>query len=132
MRTRIKVTDLNLRQWDYLTTEVPVNGRTFLEGLPRACVVFELTPDLSELHIEMELVEFSTVMLRLNSIRNEVAVEDVAKAALTPDALPEPCEHGAAVVKEEPSAFAGAKPIRTYADGCQSYGPYQPVPGSGA
>lgn len=90
MRTRIKVTDLNLRQWDYLTTEVPVNGRTFLEGLPRACVVFELTPDMAELHIEMELVEFSTIMIRLNSIRNEVVT--TAQAALTPDELPDALE----------------------------------------
>lgn len=87
MRTRIKVTDLNLRQWDYLTTEVPVNGRKFLPGLPTACVVFELTPDLSELHIELDLAEFTTLMTHLGSIRNEVVV--TAQAALTPDALPD-------------------------------------------
>lgn len=121
MRTRIKVADLNLRQWDHLTTEVPVDGREFLPGIPRVCAVFELTPDFSELHIEMDVAEFLTLMLRLENIRNET----VAMAALTPDALPEPCEHGAAVVRENPSAFAGAKPVRTYADGCQSYGPYQ-------
>lgn len=90
MRTRIKVTDLNLRQWDYLTTEVPVTGRTFLPGLPTACVVFELTPDFSELHIEMDLAEFTSLMTHLGSIRNEVVV--TAQAALTPDALPDHLE----------------------------------------
>jgi hypothetical protein len=128
MRTRIKVTDLSLAQWDYLTSKVPVDGREFLAGIPRACVVFELTPDFSELHIEMDLVELAGLMVTLTAMD----LRAVAQAALTPDALPEPCEHGAAVVKEEPWAFAGAQLTRTYADGCQSYGPYQPVPGSGA
>lgn len=90
MRTRIKVTDLNLRQWDYLTTEVPVNGREFLDGLPRACVVFELTPDMSELHIEMDLAEFATVMTRLHGIRNEVI--STVSAVLAPDELPDALE----------------------------------------
>lgn len=34
------------------------------------------------------------------------------------------CEHGTKVVKSTPSVFDGADPVRTYADGCQSYGPY--------
>lgn len=80
MRTRIKVADLNLRQWDHLTTQVPVDGRTFLPGIPRVCVEFELTPDFQVLHIEMDLAEFLTLMLRLESIRNEVIA--VAEAAL--------------------------------------------------
>ena len=83
MRTRIKVTDLNLRQWDYLQTEVPVDGREFLPGLPRACVVFELTPDMAELHIEMDLAEFIGLMLRLENIRNEPDTGQVAEALLS-------------------------------------------------
>lgn len=127
MRTRVKVADLNLRQWDHLVTQVPVDGRVILEGVPRVCAVFELTPDFSELHVEMDVVEFAALLVKLNTIRNEVAVADIATAALTPDALPEPCEHGAPVTGETPSVFEGAQPIRTYADGCQSYGPYQPT-----
>jgi hypothetical protein len=92
MHTRVKVTDLNLRQWDHLTTEVPVNGRTFLDEVPRLCVEFELTPDFSSLHIEMDVMEFAALMTRLQTIRNEVAVADVAQAALTPDALPDRLE----------------------------------------
>lgn len=88
MRTEIKVTDLNLRQWDHITTEVPVDGRVILEGVPRVCVVFVLSEDISELHVEMDVVEFAALVVRLNTIRNEVAVEDVARAALTPDAFP--------------------------------------------
>ena len=90
MRTRVKVADLNLRQWDHLTTEVPVNGREFLDGLPRLCVEFELTPDLHSLHIEMDVAEFATLMTRLHGIRNEAI--SLAEAALTPDALPDALE----------------------------------------
>lgn len=89
MRTRIKVTDLNLRQWDHITTQVPVNGREFLEGVPRLCVEFEMAPELSPLHVEMDVMEFAGLMVRLDSIRNEPDPALVAQAALTPDALPD-------------------------------------------
>lgn len=92
MHTRVKVKDLNLRQWDHLTTEVPVNGREFLDGLPRLCVEFELTPDFHSLHIEMDVAEFATIMTRIESIRNEPDVSEIAQAALTPDALPDHLE----------------------------------------
>ena len=90
MRTEIKVTDLNLRQWDYLTTNVPVDGREFLPGLPRVCAVFELAPEISELHIEMDAVEFAVLLVRLESIRDNPDPDPalVVQAALTPDALP--------------------------------------------
>jgi hypothetical protein len=82
MRTAIEVKDLNLRQWDHIQTEVPVSGREFLPGLPTACVVFEVSPDLSALHVEMDLAEFIGLMLRLENIRNEPAVADLAGAYL--------------------------------------------------
>lgn len=88
MRTQIKVGDLNLRQWEHITTQVPVDGRVILEGVPRVCVVFELSPDISELHVEMDVVEFAALVVKLNTIRNEPSVAEVATAALTPDALP--------------------------------------------
>lgn len=84
MRTRIKVMDLSLTQWDYLTTKVPVDGREFLAGIPRACVEFELTPDFNTLHIEMDLVELAGLTVTLAAMD----IKDVARAALTPDALP--------------------------------------------
>jgi hypothetical protein len=84
MRARVKVTDLNLRQWDYVTTQIPVDGREFLPGVPRVCVVFELTPDFSELHVEMDVAELLTTMVRLESIRDEIVA--IASAALVPDA----------------------------------------------
>jgi hypothetical protein len=83
MRTRIKVTDLNLRQWDHITTQVPVDGRVILEGVPRVCVVFELTPDFSELHVEMDVVEFAALVVKLNTIKNEVSVSEMAEAILS-------------------------------------------------
>ena len=89
MRTQIKVTDLNLRQWEYVATKVPVNGREFLGGLPRVCVVFELTEDISEIHIEMDLIELTGLLVVLEGVRNEPATSQVAAAVLTPDALPE-------------------------------------------
>jgi hypothetical protein len=89
MRTRIKVADLNLRQWDYLTTNVPVDGRDFLPGLPRVCAVFEVAPEISELHIEMDAVELAGLLVVLEGIRNDPDPALVAQAALTPDALPD-------------------------------------------
>lgn len=101
-----------------------------------------------ERHTELPMGAFFEVMAGLavhRTLRNTL----VALAALTPDALSEPeieckcgfrapelgphpdcpahslkCEHGASVVREDPSAFEGAEPVRTFADGCQSYGPY--------
>lgn len=78
MRTRIKVADLSLGQWDYITTEVPVDGRVFLPGIPRACVEFELTPDFNVLHIEMDLVELASLLIRLQT----TDLRRVAEAAL--------------------------------------------------
>jgi hypothetical protein len=83
MRAKIKVTDLNLRQWDYITTKVPVDGRDFVEPIPRACVVFELTPDMSEIHVEMDVVELAGLMVTLESIKNEPAVAELAEGLLS-------------------------------------------------
>jgi hypothetical protein len=85
MRTRVEVKDLNLRQWDHITTHVPVDGRVILEGVPRVCAVFELAPEISEIHVEMDVVEFAALVVRLETIRNEPSVTEVARAALTPD-----------------------------------------------
>jgi hypothetical protein len=82
MRTAIEVKDLNLRQWDYIQTKVPVNGREFLPGLPTACVTFEVSPDLAVLHVDMDLAEFIGLMLRLENIRNEPAVAELAETYL--------------------------------------------------
>jgi len=82
MRTAIEVKDLNLRQWDYVQTNVPVGGREFLPGLPTACVVFEVSPDLSALHVEMDLAEFVGLMVTLEAIKNEAAVADLAEGLL--------------------------------------------------
>ncbi len=77
MRTRVKVTDLNLRQWEYLQTNVLVTGREFADVLPRGCVVFEMVPGMAELHVEMDLVELAGLMVTLNGLKDEVAVADL-------------------------------------------------------
>lgn len=82
MRTAIEVKDLNLRQWDYVQTNVPVGGREFLPGLPTACVVFEVSPDLSALHVEMDLAEFVGLMVTLEAIKNEPDTTALAAEAL--------------------------------------------------
>lgn len=100
-----------------------------------------------ERHTELPLGTFVEVMAALSrgrAVRNGLR----AVALLTPDALPdEPgnpcpdgvpdcpikhateapapdCGHGATVTNETPSVFEGAAPVRDFADGCQSYGPY--------
>lgn len=82
MRTRVKVADLNLRQWDYLQTNVKVSGREFLPGLPTVCAVFELTPDMAELHIEMDVAELAGLLTVLEAIKNEPDVTALAAEAL--------------------------------------------------
>lgn len=84
MQTQIKVTDLNFVQWEHLVDKVPVNGRDFLPGIPRACVLFELNPGVSELHIEMDLVELAGLMVRLASM----GLRAQATAILQPDQGP--------------------------------------------
>ena len=59
-----------------------------------------------------------------DQVRNLSALEAVELARK----MNEPtCDHGAAVTAERPSMFEGAQPVRDYADGCQSYGPYPTV-----
>lgn len=121
MRTRIKVTDLTLRQWDHLqdnlqaSYDIPENG-------VRVCVEFELHCEMDSRHVEMPVRAFMALMTRLARIQRH------AEAALTPDVLPDDlwtCDHGAAVVNESPSVFRGADPVRQYVDGCSSVGPYR-------
>jgi hypothetical protein len=97
-------------------------------------VEFELTAELSPRHVEMPVRAFMALMTRLQRIEVHGQIEEGAaelpplpprwSAPLTPVAGPT-CDHGAAVVNETPSAFEGAEPVRDYADGCQSVGPYR-------
>lgn len=156
MRTRIKVMDLTLRQWDHLqdnlqpSYEIPENG-------VRVCVEFELHCEMSPRHVEMPVRAFMALMTRLQRIEVHGQTEEGTaelpplpakwSAPLSASRLPvlptadevrglsaeearkmnvDPtCDHGAAVTAETPSAFDGAEPVRDYADGCQSFGPYR-------
>jgi hypothetical protein len=126
MRVKSKVTDLTIHQWDYLQSNV-MTSYDMPTGVVRVCAEFELTEMLTR-HAEMPVHMFAGLLTQLEHIT-------LIEAALTPDALPDTeagqgplpgptCDHGATVAEQEPSAFSGAEPIRTYSDGCQSYGPY--------
>lgn len=64
MRIRVKVTDLDVTQWDELQRMVPAAGYEFAEGVTRVCAVFELAPQ-TERHVELPLMVFTKVMARL-------------------------------------------------------------------
>lgn len=75
MRVSVKVEDISPRQWEYLVTEVPVDGRTFYDAVPRLCVEFAQTQDSPvRLHIEMDAAEYALVMIRLERIENEAPI----------------------------------------------------------
>lgn len=129
MRTQIKVTDLSVAQWDYLQDNL-LEKYSIPADAVRVCVEFELHPEMSTRHVEMPVRAFMSFLTQLQAAQ----IRATAQAVLTPDALPDDfpaltCDHGAAMVTETPSMFEGAEPVRDYADGCQSFGPYPPVSG---
>lgn len=145
MRTRIKVTDLTLRQWDHLQDVLPAE-HDIPEGAVRMCVEFEidLPGQIRGRHVEMPVRTFVRMMTQLQRIeRYEPDALMVATAALTPDALPDhleavrnaaervTCDHSSPVVRETPSAFEGADPVRDFEDGCSGVGPYRSPEDSG-
>ena len=116
-------------------------------GATRVCLT--VVHGAEERHAELPLGTFVETLAALalgRTVRNALT----ALAALSPDTLPDvpeieckcgfrapelgphpecpshslKCGHGTAVVREDPSAFEGAEPVRLFADGCQSYGPY--------
>lgn len=92
MRTRAKIADLSLAQWDRVQTRL-LTSYDIVPGTPTVCAVFELTPDFHERHAEMPVFEFAALLAELGQITErhtgEVGPEEVAQAALTPDALPD-------------------------------------------
>lgn len=132
MRTRIKVMDFTLRQWDHLQDnlqeeyDIPENG-------VRVCVEFELDAQMASRHVEMPVRAFVALMTRLQRIEHHAEIEEgTAELPPMPAKWSAPlsdgvrtCDHGLPVVEETPSAFEGAEPVRTYEDGCSSVGPYQ-------
>lgn len=116
MRTRIAVAELSPGQWDWLRRNLP-QPRDFATDAIRMCVVFELEPGVEQ-HLELNPREFVGLMTRLHVVTRTVEV------ALAHQMNPK-CDHGASMVGVTISGFAGGEPIRTYEDGCQSYGPYR-------
>jgi hypothetical protein len=87
MHIRVKVKDLSLRQWDWLQDNVQVEY-DFAPFEPRACVEFELTPDLNVRHVEMPVPALAGLLMVLQSLDPAVT----ATAALSPDELPDHLE----------------------------------------
>lgn len=104
MRAMIKVSDLTLRQWEWLQSNLKVEYGVSGSDV-RVCVQFELVPEVGPAYREMSVRDFMALMSRLKDVHT--------------------CDHGSSLVGETPSMFDGADPVRDYADGCQSYGPYK-------
>ena len=172
MRTRIKVMDLTLRQWDHLQDNLRTEYEIPTDAV-RVSVEFELDAQISARYVDMPVRAFVALMTQLQRIETHAEVQEgladlpplpadsktqraharsVVKQAAHAARLPvlptadevrnlsaadavalagqmnEPtCDHGSPVKAERPSAFEGAEPVRDYVDGCQSYGPYQPL-----
>jgi hypothetical protein len=180
MRTRIKVEEMTLRQWDHLQDNLR-SSYYIPDGAVRVCVEFELTTEMNGRHVEMPLRAFVTLMTQLQRIESHAGDVVSGTATFRPDELPghldnlrnqadparaeinaelpplpspirrlesagneveklpplpakwsaplsgpdRTCDHGLPVVNETPSVFEGADPVRTYEDGCQSFGPYR-------
>jgi len=123
MRTKIEVGNLTQGQFDWLKENIP-GARDIPEGTPRMCVVFVGPGDNLDGHVELPPREFVAVIELLARItRTAELLAEAPGAGIDGD----PCQHGAPVVEETPSMFENSGPVRTYADGCQSYGPYGKV-----
>ncbi len=85
MRARVKITDLSLEQWDRLQTRLRTEY-DIQPGAATVCTVWELTPELSERHVEMPVQDFATLMTELAMVAE---ARKVVTAVLTPDALPD-------------------------------------------
>lgn len=112
MRAQMTITDLSDIQFQMLQKTLPAAGFELSEYAATICVVFVFQGGFVERHIEMGIADFTSIW----NMMSEVARQDATRRE---------CDHGAQVADETPSAFSGAGPIRTYTDGCQSYGPYK-------
>lgn len=115
MYTNIKVKNLDLAQWDWIQTTLNRTYR-FAPGAPRVCVEFELTGQLDPVHVEMPVREF---MLFLE----ELETKGQGEYPTFPIDAQEGHDHERPVHLTA-SAWPECPPVRTYADGCQGYGPY--------
>ena len=76
MHSLIKVTDLSLRQWDYLQTNVK-HDHQFQADQVRVCAEFELTPDLASVHVELPITDLAGMLIVLQGIEKAAQAEAV-------------------------------------------------------
>lgn len=125
MRLTTTLTELTEGEWGVAQSILRPSYEISPDAI-RVCLTVIHGPE--ERHVELPLGTFVevTAALGLERVFEKIHRLRTAQAALTPDALPDDltCHHGAAVTNETPSVFEGAAPVRDFADGCQSYGPY--------
>jgi hypothetical protein len=78
MRVKTKVTDLTIRQWDYLQSNV-LTSYEMPTGVVRVCAEFELTEMLSR-HAEMPVHMFAGLLAQLEHIALIDAALPMARA----------------------------------------------------
>lgn len=76
MRAGITITDLSLRQWDYLQSNVE-RAHRFQAGEVRTCVEFQLTPDLNSIHVELPIVDLVGLLYVLQAIEMGAQAEAI-------------------------------------------------------
>lgn len=80
MHAKTKITDLSLRQWDYLQDNVE-HRHQFKAGEVRVCVEFELTPDMSSIHVELPIVDLAGLLTVLQGIEQAAQAEAILSDA---------------------------------------------------
>lgn len=76
MHVTTKVKDLSIRQWDYLQDNVE-RAHQFRAGEVRVCVMFELTPDLNSIHVELPIVDLAGLLTVLAAIEQDAQAEAI-------------------------------------------------------
>lgn len=127
MRIRTTIADLSETQWRLINETVRTEYQ-FGERNTRVCVIFKRGSE--ERHTEMPLANYVGVLVGLGMASPSQAYMAALAASIPPEEAGPPCEHGAPIARVTPSAFKGAKSSVTYADGCQSYGPYKMIEAS--
>lgn len=110
--------------------EMPVRAfmalMTRLQGLQRHAEA-ALTPDAfpDDLEAVRNAADPARPVLPTPDQVRHLSAAEAVELTRQMNTAPPTCQHGATVIRESPGAFEGAEPVRDYADGCQSFGPYR-------
>lgn len=76
MRAMIKVSDLTLRQWEWLQSNLKVEYGVSENDI-RVCVQFELIPEIGSAHREMSVRDFTDLLADLKNVHRPVPSKNV-------------------------------------------------------